>query len=226
MSESSPSDDPAAARPVADQTVADLSVTDGDCLLIIDVQYDFCTGGALAVPDGDAVVAPINALAGRFGTVVLTQDWHPAGHASFASEHPGKQPFDSIKLAYGEQTLWPDHCLQGSEGAAFHDALDTRSAQLIVRKGFRPAIDSYSAFQENDRTTTTGLADWLRARSVRRVVCVGLALDYCVAWSALDAAANGFESVVIESACRAIDLDGSLTRARQSLQQAGVRLLS
>ena len=217
------------ARPVdgqadADEVAAAVSVSEGDCLLIIDVQNDFCAGGALAVPDGDAVVAPINTLARRFGTVVLTQDWHPAGHSSFASEHPDRQPFDSITLPYGEQTLWPDHCLQGTEGAAFHAELDTRSAQLIVRKGFRTDIDSYSAFQENDHATTTGLADWLRARSIRRVICVGLALDYCVAFTALDAVAAGFETVVIESACRAIDLQGSLASARHSLQQAGVQL--
>lgn len=200
-----------------------------DCLLIIDVQNDFCAGGALAVPDGDAVVPVINELATRFGTVVLTQDWHPPGHSSFASEHPGRAPFDTVMAAYGQQTLWPDHCLQGSAGSAFHAGLDQRPAQLIIRKGFRPTIDSYSAFEENDHATSTGLAGWLQARAIRRVVCVGLAYDFCVRFSAEDAVAAGFDTVVIESACRAIDMPGASGGSRQAaataMTAAGVLLI-
>lgn len=191
-------------------------------LLVVDVQNDFCPGGALAVNDGDAVVPVINRLAGRFAHVVLTQDWHPPGHHSFASQHPERQPFESVELGYGPQTVWPDHCIQGSRGAGFHPGLDTARAELVLRKGFRVAIDSYSAFTENDRRTSTGLAGYLRERGLRRIFLAGLATDYCVAWSALGAVSAGFEAVLIEDACRAIDLGGSLRRAREELRAAGV----
>lgn len=194
-----------------------------DCLLVIDVQNDFMPGGALAVPQGDEVVAVINRLAPAFEHVVLTQDWHPAGHASFASSHAGRAPFQSTTLPYGEQVLWPDHCVQDTPGAALHADLDVPHARLLIRKGHHAGVDSYSAFLEADRTTKTGLGGYLREQGVRRVVCVGLATDYCVAWSALDARAAGFEAVVVEDACRAIDLDGSLSRAWQELAAAGVR---
>lgn len=197
---------------------------EGDALLVIDVQRDFCPGGALEVADGDAVVPVANALMARFDTVVLTQDFHPPGHASFASEHPGRAPFESVTMPYGEQTLWPDHCVQGTPGAGFHPDLDTDRGQLVLRKGFRHAIDSYSAFRENDRRTTTGLAGWLRERGVRRTVLVGLALDYCVRFSAEDARLEGFEAIVLESGCRGIDLDGSVAAAREALAAAGVAL--
>ncbi|BAM91407.1 nicotinamidase/pyrazinamidase [Bradyrhizobium oligotrophicum S58] len=193
-----------------------------DLLLIIDVQNDFCPGGALAVADGDAVVPLINRLSGRFEHVVLTQDWHPAGHSSFASSHPGKAPFESVTMAYGPQTLWPDHCIQGTPGAAFHADLATDKAQLIIRKGFRPEIDSYSAFFENDKTTPTGLAGYLRERGLKRVFLVGLAADFCVHYSAVDARRLGFEAVVIDSACRGIDLGGSMAAAKAQGAEAGV----
>jgi len=196
-----------------------------DCLLVIDVQNDFCTGGALAVPDAESILPTINKLSDQFDHMVLTQDWHPAGHSSFASEHAGKKPFESIFLPYAEQTLWPDHCIQGTAGAQFHPDLQTLSAQLIVRKGFRPAIDSYSAFFENDKTTSLGLSAYLRARGVKRVVCVGLALDYCVRFSAIDARQEGFEVCVVEAGCRGINVDGSNDAARQAMQDAGVKLL-
>ena len=195
-----------------------------DALLVIDVQNDFCPGGALAVADGDAVVAPANALMRRFGAVVLTQDWHPPGHESFASAHSGRAPFETMTLAYGEQTLWPDHCVQGTPGAAFHASLDTVPAQLEIRKGFRRAIDSYSAFFENDRRTSTGLAGYLRERGLTRVLLCGLATDYCVAYSAIDARRLGFEAVVLLDACRAIDLDRSLDAALAEMAAAGVVL--
>jgi nicotinamidase/pyrazinamidase len=195
---------------------------DTDLLLVIDVQNDFCPGGALAVPDGDAVVPVINALGRRFAHVVLTQDWHPADHASFASQHPGRRPFETVALAYGAQTVWPDHCVQGTPGAAFHADLALPQAALILRKGFRRAIDSYSAFRENDRATTTGLAAYLRERDLTRLYLAGLATDYCVAYSALDAVAAGFTAVVIEDACRAIDLEGSLAQAIAKMRAAGV----
>ena len=194
-----------------------------DCLLVIDVQNDFMPGGALAVPRGDEVVAVINQLAPAFEHVVLTQDWHPAGHASFASSHAGRAPFQSTTLPYGEQVLWPDHCVQDTPGAALHADLHVPHARLLIRKGHHAGVDSYSAFLEADRTTKTGLGGYLREQGVRRVVCVGLATDYCVAWSALDARAAGFEAVVVEDACRAIDLDGSLARAWQNLATAGVQ---
>jgi nicotinamidase/pyrazinamidase len=197
-----------------------------DLLLVIDVQNDFCPGGALAVHDGDAVVPTINRIAQRFGHVVLTQDWHPAGHSSFASSHPGAAPFESIAMPYGQQTLWPDHCVQGTAGAAFHPDLSTVSAELVIRKGFRPEIDSYSAFYENDRQTPTGLAGYLRERGLTRIVLVGLATDYCVYYSAVDARRLGFDAVVIESACRAIDLAGSLAAAWTGMQEAGVQRIA
>ncbi|MDE1146045.1 MAG: bifunctional nicotinamidase/pyrazinamidase [Azospirillaceae bacterium] len=201
---------------------------DTDALILIDIQNDFCPGGALAVADGDAVVAPANALAPQFGTVVLTQDWHPAGHTSFASAHAGKLPFDMTQMPYGPQVLWPDHCVQGTAGAAFHAGLAPalQSAQLVIRKGFRPAIDSYSAFFENDKVTATGLAGALRERGVRRVFLAGLATDYCVAYSATDAARLGFEAFIVEEACRAIDLHGSLAAARRDWTAAGVKGIS
>ena len=197
-----------------------------DLLLVIDVQNDFCPGGALAVNDGDAVVPTINRIARRFGHVVLTQDWHPAGHSSFASSHPGAAPFESIAMPYGPQTLWPDHCVQGTAGAAFHPDLSTVAAELVIRKGFRPEIDSYSAFYENDRQTPTGLAGYLRERGLTRIVLVGLATDFCVYYSAVDARRLGFEAVVIESACRAIDLAGSLAAAWTGMQEAGVQRIA
>jgi nicotinamidase/pyrazinamidase len=198
----------------------------GDAVLIVvDVQNDFCPGGALAVPNGDEVVPVINRLARRFDHVVLTQDWHPPGHASFASAHPGKAPFESVRLAYGEQTLWPDHCVQNTAGAAFHRDLDIPRAQLVIRKGFHAGIDSYSAFRENDRRTPTGLAGYLRERGFRRVTLCGLATDYCVGFSAIDARATGFETAVMLDACRGIDLDGSLARMITAMREAGVSFL-
>jgi nicotinamidase/pyrazinamidase len=193
-----------------------------DALIVVDVQNDFCPGGSLAVADGDAVVPVINRLAGRFSAVVLTQDWHPAGHASFASSHPGKSPFETTELAYGTQVLWPDHCVQGSRGAEFHPALAVPQAQLIIRKGYHDGVDSYSAFREADRTTLTGLAGYLRERGIARVFVTGLATDYCVAWTALDARAAGLEATVIEDACRGIDLGGSLDKAWDDMAAAGI----
>jgi nicotinamidase/pyrazinamidase len=193
-------------------------------LIVVDVQNDFCPGGKLAVFDGDAVVAPINRMIERFENVVLTQDWHPAGHSSFASSHPGQSPFASIAMPYGPQTLWPDHCVQGSPGADFHPALAWRKAQLVLRKGFRPAIDSYSAFFENDRATQTGLAGYLRERGVDQVVLAGLATDFCVAYSALDGARLGFAVSVATDASRAIDLNRSLAAAEAEMRRSGVTL--
>ena len=195
---------------------------DDAALVVVDVQNDFCPGGALEVPDGDAVVPAINRIAPRFAARILTQDWHPPGHRSFASSHPGRAPFETVELAYGEQVLWPDHCVQGTAGAAFHPDLATHGADLVLRKGFRPEIDSYSAFYENDRRTPTGLAGYLRGRGVSRLVFVGLATDFCVAWSAIDGAREGFEVAVVEDACRAIDLDGSLAAAWEEMAAAGV----
>jgi len=193
-----------------------------DILLVIDVQNDFMPGGTLAVPDGDAVVPVINALAARFDQVVLTQDWHPRGHVSFAANHPGHAPFSTLGLPYGEQVLWPVHCVQGTEGAALHRDLDIPHARVVIRKGHDTQVDSYSAFVEADRKTPTGLAGYLRELGAKRVWCCGLATDYCVAWSALDARAAGFDAAVIDDACRAIDLNGSLANAWQQLQAAGV----
>jgi nicotinamidase/pyrazinamidase len=198
---------------------------DNDALIVVDVQYDFLPGGALAVQDGDAVIAPINRLARVFRHVVLTQDWHPEGHASFASSHPGRQPFELVDLHYGPQVLWPDHCVQGTQGAEIARELDIPHAQLVIRKGYNAGIDSYSGFKEADRQTSTGLEGYLKERGFRRVFCAGLALDFCVAWTAMDAAAAGFETYLIEDASRAIDANGSLARARQDLDAAGVRVV-
>lgn len=192
-----------------------------DYLVVVDVQNDFMPSGALAVPDGDAVVPVINRLMPHFPHLVLTQDWHPLGHLSFASSHPGRRPFETVGMPYGLQTLWPDHCLQGTGGAAFHPDLATNRAEMIVRKGYRPAIDSYSAFMENDRTTPTGLTGYLRERGFTRLFFAGLATDFCVRWSVEDARAAGFEAVLIEDACRAIDLDGSLAAARTAMDRCG-----
>ncbi|MFN0185239.1 MAG: bifunctional nicotinamidase/pyrazinamidase [Aquabacterium sp.] len=194
-------------------------------LVVIDVQADFCPSGALAVADGDAVVPVINGLMDRFAHVLLTQDWHPPGHRSFASAHPGAAAFSSVAMPYGEQTLWPDHCVQGTPGAQFHAALRADRAELVIRKGYRPGIDSYSAFFENDRRTPTGLAGYLRERGLARLTLCGLATDFCVAYSALDARRMGFEVNVQLAACRAIDLGGSLAAALAQMQQAGVALL-
>ena len=193
-------------------------------LIVVDVQNDFCPGGALAVPKGDEVVRPINRLIEAFEHVVLTQDWHPKSHSSFASSHAGKAPFSNATMAYGDQTLWPDHCVQGTPGAEFHRDLVWTKAELIIRKGFRTAIDSYSAFFENDRATPTGLGGYLKERELSRLVIAGLATDFCVAYSALDAARLGFEVTVATDACRAIDLGGSLKAAEEQMRAAGVRL--
>ena len=196
-----------------------------DVLIAIDVQNDFCPGGALAVADGDAVVPLINGLAGRFAHYIATQDWHTAAHHSFASSHKGKAPFRTVELSYGTQTLWPDHCIQGTAGAAFHPDLDLTAVELILRKGFRRHINSYSAFFENDKTTPTGLAGYLRERGLRRLFFAGLATDFCVAYSASDAARAGFDAVVVLDACRAIDLNGSLAAAIKEMRAAGVSLV-
>jgi nicotinamidase/pyrazinamidase len=193
------------------------------CLIVVDVQNDFMPGGALAVARGDEVVPVINRLAARFENVVLTQDWHPRGHASFASSHPGTKPFEVIQLHYGKQVLWPDHCVQGTAGAAIHSRLDIQKAQLVIRKGHHRDIDSYSAFLEADRKTVTGLKGYLKERKIKRLFVSGLATDFCVAWTALDARSAGFETTLIEDACRAIDLEGSLGRAWSDMTKAGVR---
>ena len=195
---------------------------DATVLIIVDAQYGFMPGGGLAVADGDAVVPVINRIAPRFANVVLTQDWHPADHISFAANHPGRAPFETITLPYGEQVLWPTHCVQGTRDAALHDELCVPQAQLIIRKGFHRDVDSYSAFMEADRRTSTGLAAYLKARGISKLYLCGLATDYCVAWSAQDARAAGFEATVIEDACRAIDLNGSLARAWADMAAAGV----
>jgi nicotinamidase/pyrazinamidase len=192
------------------------------CLVVVDVQNDFIPGGALAVPRGDEVMPVINRLAARFENVILTQDWHPRGHASFASSHPGKKPFETLELSYGDQVLWPDHCVQGTPGAAFHPDLDASKAQLVIRKGYHREIDSYSGFLEADRKTSTGLAGYLRERNLEKLYVCGLATDFCVAWTALDGRQAGFEVCVIEDASRAIDLEGSLQRAWKELAAAGV----
>ena len=196
-----------------------------DVLLIVDVQNDFCPGGTLAVPQGDEIVPAVNRLTRRFAHVVMTQDWHPRGHRSFASAHPGSQPFETIEMEYGAQTLWPDHCVQGTSGAEFHPGLDIPQVELIIRKGYRAGIDSYSAFRENDRRTLTGLAGYLRERGFERVTVCGLALDYCVFFSAIDAREAGFETSVALDACRGIDLHSSLDRALAAMREAGVTLL-
>lgn len=195
-----------------------------EALIVIDVQNDFCPGGALAVAGGDEIIPRINGLMAEFPVKVLTQDWHPANHSSFAANHPGAAPFSVTEMPYGPQVLWPVHCVQGTPGAAFHAALRTDPADLVIRKGFRPAIDSYSAFFENDHTTPTGLEGYLRSRGVTGLTFVGLATDFCVAYSAVDAARLGFDVTVLEGACRAIDLNGSLAAARNDMLAAGVRL--
>ena len=194
-----------------------------DVLIVVDMQNDFCPGGALGVAKGDEVVTAVNGLATRFPHVVLTQDWHKPGHLSFASSHANRTAFESMEMSYGTQILWPDHCVVDSEGAAFHRDLAIPHAELVIRKGFRPEIDSYSAFYENDRTTPTGLAGYLRERRFSRVFLAGLATDFCVHYSALDARREGFDAVVVEDACRGIDLDGSLARAWAHMLEAGVR---
>ena len=199
-----------------------MSIGDSDVLLVIDVQNDFCPGGNLPVPEGDGVVPIINALARRFHHVVATQDWHPAGHHSFASSHAGRKPYDTVEVAYGPQILWPDHCVQGTDGAEFRSDLALSNLQLVIRKGFRPHIDSYSAFFENDHTTPTGLAGYLRERRIKRVFACGLALDFCVRYSAEDAKRQGFDVVVIEDACRGIDVAGSVKATRESFAALGI----
>jgi nicotinamidase/pyrazinamidase len=193
-----------------------IAIGESDVLLVVDVQNDFCPNGNLPVPHGDEVVPTINRLAGRFRHVVLTQDWHPPGHQSFASSHPGKRPFDTVTVAYGQQILWPEHCVQGTIGAQFHDDLQIPHAELVLRKGFRPTIDSYSALYENDRKTPTGLAGYLRERGLTRIFVAGLALDFCVRYSAEDARREGFSVTVIEDACRGIDVEGSVAATRES----------
>lgn len=196
----------------------------GKALIVIDMQNDFCPGGRLAVAEGDRIVSPINDMMADFDAVILTQDWHPQGHASFADNHPGAAPFSVIDMPYGPQVLWPAHCVIGTQGAGFHPALAVDCADLVIRKGFRPQIDSYSAFFENDHTTATGLAGYLRDRDLTDLAFVGLAHDFCVAWSAIDAARLGFRATVIEDATRAIDLDGSREAARDNMRKAGVVL--
>ena len=193
-------------------------------LIVVDVQVDFCPGGALAVAGGDEVVAPINAMMDGAEAVILTQDWHPAGHSSFASEHPGRAPFETAEMPYGPQVLWPDHCVQGSPGAAFHSDLRTDRADMVVRKGYRPAIDSYSAFFENDHETPTGLHGYLRDRGIGAVTLAGLATDFCVGFSARDAARLGYEVTVDLGASRAIDMAGSLGESLAAMRGAGVHL--
>lgn len=195
-----------------------------EALIVIDVQNDFCPGGALAVAEGDQIIPRVNGLMDQFLTVVLTQDWHPTDHRSFADNHPGAAPFSLTEMPYGPQVLWPRHCVIGTDGAAFHPELSADPAQLVIRKGFRPAIDSYSAFFENDRQTVTGLDGYLKARGIKSVTLVGLALDFCVAYSAIDAAGLGYKVTVLEGACRAIDLNGSLAEARDKMRAAGVTL--
>ena len=195
-----------------------------DALIVIDLQNDFCPGGALAVAGGDEIIPRINDLMQDFPVRVLSQDWHPAGHTSFAASHPGAAPFSMIDMPYGPQVLWPVHCVQGTKGAAFHAGLDVDAAHLVLRKGFHPGIDSYSAFFENDRRTPTGLDGYLKTRGVTSVTLVGLATDFCVAWSAIDAARHGYAVTVLEGASRAIDLNGSLAEARRLMRDAGVRL--
>jgi nicotinamidase/pyrazinamidase len=194
-----------------------------EALIVVDMQNDFCEGGALAVPGARAIVPLVNRLIGRHDHIVLTQDWHPPGHSSFATSHPGSAPFESVTMPYGQQTLWPEHCVQGTPGAAFHPQLVTDRAELVIRKGFRSAIDSYSAFHENDRQTPTGLAGYLRERGLQRIFLAGLATDYCVYYSAVDARRLGFDTVLVEAGCRAIDLAGSLDAAWRAMAAAGVQ---
>ena len=203
-----------------------IEITDRDVLIAVDVQYDFCPGGRLAVPNGHEVVQPINELAQHFRHVILTQDWHPPGHLSFASSHPGRKPFESISVYYGPQVLWPDHCIQGSRGAALHDDLHVPHAELILRKGYHRDIDSYSAFFENDRATPTGLAGYLRERGLSRAFFAGLALDFCVRYSVEDAHRIGIPAVIVEDACRGIGVDGSLAQTRESIAALGIPLVT
>ncbi|MDB5553700.1 MAG: isochorismatase hydrolase [Rhizobium sp.] len=196
----------------------------GEALIVIDMQYDFCPGGALAVAEGDLIIPEINRLIARFEHVILTQDWHPSGHSSFASSHPGKAPFEGIEMPYGPQTLWPDHCIQGTTGAEFHEALEWTKAELVVRKGFRKGIDSYSAFYENDHKTPTGLGGYLKERGISKVTLCGLATDFCVAFSALDAASQGLSTTVVLEASRGIDLGGSIVTMNDKMKAAGVNL--
>jgi len=198
---------------------------DHGVLVVVDPQNDFCSGGALAVPGGDEVVPRVNRLAREFAHVLVTQDWHPPGHASFASAHPGRQPYETVALDYGPQILWPDHCVQDTPGAAFHPELDLPGAELVIRKGFHPAIDSYSAFRENDRKTPTGLAGYLRERGFDTVTLCGLATDFCVLYSALDGREAGFGVRVALDACRGIDIDGSVEKALAAMRAAGVELI-
>lgn len=202
-----------------------MRVLAGDLLLVIDVQNDFCPGGTLAVPSGDEVIAPIHSLAPHFQHIILTQDWHPADHVSFSSAHPGSRPFESVQMSYGVQTLWPPHCIQGTAGADFHAALHLPQAELILRKGFRREIDSYSAFFENDRVTATGLAGYLRDRKLTRVFLAGLAYDYCVAYSALDARRVGLTAIILRDACRAIGLNDAVAGAEKQFAEAGVEVI-
>jgi nicotinamidase/pyrazinamidase len=199
-----------------------IPIRESDVLVVVDVQNDFCPGGALAVPKGEEIVPLVNRLGRIFPNVVLTQDWHPRGHRSFATVHPGKTPHEVVQFSYGAQILWPDHCVQGTAGAEFHDDLELPNATLIIRKGFRPDIDSYSAFFENDRRTQTGLAGYLRERGLKRVFLAGLAFDFCVGYSAIDAVRQGFAALVLEDACRAIDVEDSLAATRASFQALGV----
>lgn len=216
----------AAALPLTPGKAMAVTLSETDVLIVVDVQNCFLPGGSLAVRDGDAVVPVINGLASRFKNVVLTQDWHTPGHASFASAHPGKKPFETVAMPYGEQVLWPDHCVQGTPGAALSPALDIPHAAMVIRKGTRRAIDSYSAFREADRATPTGLAGYLRERGITRVFLCGLATDYCVGWSAVDAREAGFATLVVEDACRAIDRDGSLERAWDAMAASGVERIT
>jgi nicotinamidase/pyrazinamidase len=199
-----------------------VATTDSDILLVVDIQNDFCPDGALAVPRGDEVVPVVNDVARRFRHVALTQDWHPAGHQSFATSHPGRKPFDVIEVSYGPQILWPDHCIQATRGAAFREDLHIPHAELIIRKGFRREVDSYSAFFENDHATPTGLVGYLRERGFARVFLAGLALDFCVRYSAEDAHRCGFDVVVVEDACRGIDVDGSMDKTRRRLSELAI----
>ena len=197
-----------------------------EALLIIDVQNEFCPGGALEVPDGDKVVAPINKLARQFDIVLQTQDWHPDGHSSFASSHDGKESYETIEMPYGQQVLWPDHCVQGSEGADFHPDLQTDRSQLIIRKGFRKEIDSYSAFYENDNQTSTGLTGYLRERDIQKLYAVGLATDFCLKWSVLDGIKEDFDLAVVEDAVKGIDIEGSVDQAWKEMLDAGAEKIT
>jgi nicotinamidase/pyrazinamidase len=215
-----------AQLPAADTIATEkLAIGIGDVFLVVDVQNDFCPGGSLAVPRGDEIVPLVNRLATRFRHVVLTQDWHPAGHRSFASAHPGRKPYETIELAYGPQILWPDHCVQGTPGAELRSELRIAHAELILRKGYHRDIDSYSAFYENDHKTHTGLAGYLRERGFNRVFLAGLAFDFCVRFSAEDAKREGFDVVVFEDSCRGIDIDGSVLATRQAFMELGVHCI-